>query len=362
MPRRGRVPKYCKTSHRIRAYEDRKRAEALAQAERRGTSRSQRLPGLDLDALDGAFHLGTEAVVAAARDVLQAAGHDPAPLVGVTTPVELSASGQSATHRLEGAMNHATRASRTKPSELRVSVQNLVEAIREGMAVRGLPEIDLDAAAAWWLVVPLNKALKEAEATLTTAPRSPRQLDAARTGLLAAAAAFTDPDEYERRSVSSGRANLSIAVPGPDGSLAQGLFETDSDGRRKTVRWAPDSNLLATSELAEMAGRPPGFRYHWEDKRVWEQLGHDMIVLSCGWRAFPGRLPPLLRRRASTALGGQLRSDLGGTSEWAVPARAIVRWLVGQGYVTVMAADSGGRPNPVSVDDLRAKHGVLMIR
>ena len=62
-----------------------------------------------------------------------------------------------------------------------------------------------------------------------------------------------------------------------------------------------------------------------------------MIVVACGWHAYPDRLPPALDRRGSASLGEQLRRDLGGTSEWAVHAYDVVKWLSRTGLVTLIA-------------------------
>jgi hypothetical protein len=130
--------------------------------------------------------------------------------------------------------------------------------------------------------------------------------------------------------------HLAVAVPGPAG-FAPGTFETQTVGRHKLVYWAPDGDSYSTRTLAQLAGRPDGFRYRWADKRVWEQLAHDMIVVACGWNGYPDRLPPALGRTAAASLGEQLRGDLGRTSEWAVHAYDIVNWLSRTGLVTRIA-------------------------
>jgi len=226
----------------------------------------------------------------------------------------------------------------TKPSELRTSIEVLAEAIRHMLAAGGLPEIDPSSAASWELVVPVSKALGDAEATVAGAPRSARSLHAAQGQLLAAAEALSDPEAHAQGSLSWGRsAHLAIAVPGPDGALPAGVFETDVVGRRKSVFWAPGDDAFRGEPLAMVVGRPEGFRYRWEDKRVWEQLAHDMIVVSCGWRAHPEWVPAALRGAARAALGQQLRLDLGATAEWALHAATIVGWLARRGHISVIA-------------------------
>ncbi len=69
---------------------------------------------------------------------------------------------------------------------------------------------------------------------------------------------------------------------------------------------------------------------------MWEQLAHDMIVVACGWQTHPDRLPRALSRHASILLGEQLRRDIGVTSDWAVHAQTIVKWLARTGLVTVI--------------------------
>ena len=225
----------------------------------------------------------------------------------------------------------------TKPNELRTSIEALAETIRHVLAARGLPEIDPSSAASWDLVVPVGKALHDAEAMLSAAGRSARTLHAAQGKLLAAAEALSDPEAHAQGSLSWRSSHLAVAVPGPDGALPAGVFETDVVGKYKNVFWAPADDAFRGQPLANVAGRPEGFRYRWEDKRVWEQLAHDLIVVSCGWRGHPQWMPAVLRGGARAALGQQLRQDLGATTEWAVHADTIVGWLARQGHVSVIA-------------------------
>ncbi len=95
-------------------------------------------------------------------------------------------------------------------------------------------------------------------------------------------------------------------VPGPDGALPTGIFETAGVGRNKSVFWVPGAEAFRGQALAEVVGRGEGFRYRWDDRRVWEQLAHDMIVVSCGWRTHPDWIPPALRGAARSALARQL--------------------------------------------------------
>lgn len=64
--------------------------------------------------------------------------------------------------------------------------------------------------------------------------------------------------------------------------LGRRSLETEVVGRYKNVFWAPGDHAFRGEPLANVVGRPEGFRYRWEDKRVWDQLAHDMIVVSCG--------------------------------------------------------------------------------
>ncbi|MFN2617722.1 MAG: hypothetical protein ABR581_11485 [Thermoleophilaceae bacterium] len=181
----------------------------------------------------------------------------------------------------------------------------------------------------------MSEALQRAEAAVAASPRSSRSLQSSLATLLSAAGALGNPEATATQRISYGR-HLAVGVPGPAG-FAAGTFETDTVGRYKGVYWAPDGDSHSTRTLGQQAGRPEGFRYRWQDKRVWEQLAHDMIVVACGWNAYPDRLPPALGRRAAAPLGEQLRRDLGGTSEWAVHAYDIVKWLSRTGLVTLIA-------------------------
>lgn len=249
-----------------------------------------------------------------------------------------SAASAAVLQELEAAIADAAAVTVTKPNELRTSIEDLGEAIRHVLAAMELPEIDPSTAASWELVVPVSKALRDAEATIASAPRSPRSLYTAQGRLLAAAEALSDPEAHVQGSLSWGRAShLAIAIPGPDGALPAGVFETDLIGRQKTVFWAPGEDVFRGEPLAVVVGRPEGFRYRWEDRGVWERLAHDMIVVACGWRAHPGWMPAALRGAARTALGQQLRVDLGATSAWALHADTIVSWLARQGHISVIA-------------------------
>lgn len=254
-------------------------------------------------------------------------------VVRVTTP-----DSSAALQELQAVVTHAAAVTVTKPNELRASIDEMAEAIRHVLATKGLPEIDPTSAASWELVVPVSKALHDAEATLVAAPRSARTLHAAQGKLLAAAEALSDPEAHAQRSPPWGSSShLAIAVPGPDGDLPNGVFETDVVGRIKNVFWAPGDTSFHGEPLANVVGRPEGFRYRWEDKRVWEQLAHDMIVVSCGWRTHPQWMPAVLRGAARASLGQQLRQDLGATTDWALHADTIVGWLTRRGHVSVIA-------------------------
>lgn len=307
-PRRGRIPTYCKTSHRIRAYEQRKMAAALAEvAQRSAPPEMVKRSGNRAKAISSGVRVSSAAPAA----VLQ---------------------------ELQAAIAEAAAVTVTKPNELRTSIEALGEAIRDVLTALGLPEIDPSTAACWELVVPVSKALRDAQATIADAPRSARSLYTAQGKLLAAAEALSDPQAHVQGSLSWRRSShLAIAIPGPDGALPDGVFETDVVGRQKTVFWAPGDHVFRGEPLAIVVGRPEGFRYRWEEKSVWEQLAHDMIVVSCGWRVHPGWMPAALRGAARTALGQQLRLDLGATTEWALHADTIVSWLARQGHTSLIA-------------------------
>jgi hypothetical protein len=190
--------------------------------------------------------------------------------------------------------------------------------------------------APWWsLVLPVSDALRRADSTIDRATRSTRALQLALDSLVSAAAALADPEANAKR-FSSGPRQLAVAVPGPAG-FAGGTFETEMVGRSKLVYWAAE-DTYATKPLPQLAGRAEGFRYRWDDKRIWEHLARDMIVVACGWHTCPDRLPPALARAASGVVAQQLRWDLG-TSEWALHAQAIVNWLARTGLVTVITTD-----------------------
>ena len=250
----------------------------------------------------------------------------------------------AALQELQAVVTEAAAVTVTKPNELRASIEDMAQAIRSVLAAKGMPEIDPSNAASWGLVVPISKALHDAEAALVAAPRSARTLHAAQGKLLVAAEALSDPEAHVQGSPSWDRSSLAIAVPGPDGDLPAGVFETDVVGRYKNVFWAPGDGAFRVEPLANVVGRPEGFRYRWEDKRVWEQLAHDMIVVSCGWRTHPQWMPAVLRGTAQASLGRQLRQDLGATTDWALHADTIVGWLTRRGHVSPIIRGRPDRP------------------
>ena len=273
----------------------------------------------------------------------------------VLSSVRVTTSDPSASLKeLQAVVTEAAAVTVTKPNELRSSIEDLAESIRHVLAAKGLPEIDPSSAASWELVVPVNNALHDAEAMLAAAPRSARTLHTAQGKLLTAAEALSDPEAHVQGSLAWGRSShLAIAVPGPDGALPAGVFETDVIGRYKNVFWAPGDNAFRGELLAKVVGRPEGFRYRWEDKRVWEQLAHDMIVVSCGWQGHPQWMPAALRGAARAALGQQLRQDLGATTEWALHADTIVGWLARRGHVSVIAP---ARSDRAALSIVRSTH------
>ncbi len=301
-PRRGRIPIYCKASHRVRAYEQR-RIAALVETAQQGSS---------------------------AEASVRSNGRGERLSVRVTTSAAL--------RQLREVVAQTSVVPVTKPNELRHSIEALAAAIRGVLASAELPEIDPSNAAAWELVVPVSRALHDSETTLADTPRSARSLHAAQGRLLSAANALADPEAYTTGFPRAG--HLAIAVPGPDCALPAGFFETQMVGRYKNVFWT--GTALNGEALATVAGRPDGFRYRWEDKRVrvWEQLAHDMIVVCCGWQTHPQWLPPVLRRAAAAALGSQLLQDLGSTSDWAVHAETIVHWLERGGHISIISLEN----------------------
>ncbi len=339
---RGRIPKFCKRSHRTRAHEQRTRAGVGNEVQS------------CLDQLGAAFGCGTEAVVDTARQLLVAArqGAPPEMVAGTAEHDQAGFGGatleqSSATATLQPAVVAAAGASPTSPAELRRSVAALAGAIRQVLRDASLPETPPETIGAWRLVVPVNEALQRADATLVSATRSAPKLVAAQRRLLSAAAALMDPAAAQAAVYDL---PLRVGVPGPDRQLRCGTFMTDVDGQRKVVMWSPDENVLNLEALPVVAGRHAGAHYRWKDNRVWEELARDMVVVACGWRSCPDRLPLVLRRNAVPALAVRLHQDLAG-SEWALSAATIVRWLSVSGHITVVgqlartaADDEGGLP------------------
>lgn len=252
--------------------------------------------------------------------------------VTVTTSGPRSSAGPSAVEvrqRLEDSVA-AARAARSK--QLRPAVQALAAAVVDVCATEGLPLIGEQDEALWALVAPASRAVNDARSAL--GGRSTQRLEHARQQLLAAAVALANPVAYAARGI--GRpSSLPIVVPGPDGVIPTGLVDCELERGARVVRWYPEGWTGQAELLPVVVGRPAEFRYRWNDRRVWDQLAEDLIVLCCGWRTAPKALPPALGR-ARLGLGNQLRVDIS-KGTWTLQPTTIVGWLQRAGIVIAPA-------------------------
>ena len=296
--RPGPPPRYCRPSHRQRAY------EARLKAGRRD---------------------GGQPVTVTATRLVPSDHHE---RVGLT-PAEGSS-------RLEAALRGAQPAP-TQLGELREAVETLMSAITNALGSHGLPVLTADDEARWALVAPVSRAVRAAAGTLTQHGRSRRQLDHAYRELVAAGLALSDPGAFAERQSGFGHRDLAIVVPGPDGAIPTGLIDCEVESGTRVVRWYPQGWSREGEPLPQVAGRPADFRYRWQDRRVWDQLALDLIILCCGWRTAPSDLPPALAR-SRQLLGNQLRRDIS-KGTWAVEPASVVRWLAHADAITVYGAD-----------------------
>jgi hypothetical protein len=289
--RRGPVPRYCRASHRQRAYEKRRGLRAATTIYRPVTVTSPRSDRPDADTADR----------------------------------RRAPSSPEARRRLDAARRAAHASSSTQATTLRPVVEQLAEALTDVFSSLGLPVIDGDTEALWALVQPVSQVLRQARETLEKRARSPRQLEAVRQQLLSAATAVADPAEHADRQSRYGRPRLPIVVPGPDGAIPTGVIDCELVGGTRRVRWYPKGWTHDADLLPQVAGRSPDFRYRWQDRRVWEQLALDLIILCCGWRTAPAALPPALKE-ARILLGNQLRRDIS-VGTWTLQPAAVLTWL-----------------------------------
>jgi hypothetical protein len=77
-------------------------------------------------------------------------------------------------------------------------------------------------------------------------------------------------------------------------------------------------------------GRPAGFRYRWQDKKVWVELAGDLIVFCCGWRTAPGSVLWCSSPAAGTA------------GHWRRPAKPRLAWACGWLRVVLLAGCIAG--------------------
>lgn len=238
---------------------------------------------------------------------------------------------------LRAAVRTAQAAPSRRPAELRAGVEALLVAVTSAMGAAGLPVIGPDEEPLWSLVEPCSRAVRTARGTLAERGRSARGLDDARHALLAAAAAFLDPVGHADRAY--GRPRLPVLLPGPDGQVPSGVIDCEIECGARTVRWYPEGWKREGDLLAIVAGRPAEFRYRWADKRTWEELALDMIIICCGWASAPKDLPPALRQ-GRALLAHELRTNFA-TGTWALESGQVVKWLVRSGVVSVLSAEVG---------------------
>ena len=295
-PRRGPAPRFCRPSHKQRAYEARRR---------------------------GSQHNGpTQRVTVTTIET----GADPPS----SRPTRLRPSSSSTT---AASLDAALATAQSAPSQLgslRAAVDALATALGDTVEDLGLPVIAAEDEARWALVEPVSRALRAAADTLAERTRSTRRLDNVRRNLVAAAVAIKDP-ETARRTSYTRITRLPVVVPGPDGTVPSGVIDCDLEAGTRTVRWYPDGWKREGELLSVVAGRPTGFRYRWQDRRVWDMLALDLIILCCGWRTDPAALPPALKR-SQVWLGNQLRSDIS-VGTWALQPSDVVRLLESAGLV-----------------------------
>ena len=223
-------PDLCKTRHRIRAYEQRRIAAAIAEAEQRGSSGPPRPTAISAWS---ATTLGFR--------------------VRMRRRYRSSTCGGRLSYRVDA--DPAERAAGEHRGGRRGDAH--------GALRHRLPEIDRDAAPRWSLIVPISDALQEGDSAVAAAPRSSRSLQRALDAFcrwLPHWLTLRRPRNWGHGPASGGGRAWARDFPGARSRPTRWAGPRACYGRRRGHQLHPGAGGTC--------GRSEGFRYRWDDKGV----------------------------------------------------------------------------------------------
>lgn len=279
---RGPVPKFCRRSHRQRAYEATRTDAAVPAAPPPSADSTQ--------------------VLSALQDLLD----DPVDPVDANRPTVLG----PRLAQLLDAVNAAIRTARYDPD-------------------------DLDATRFFLISADVVEPLLTQRRVLLDHPRSAKHLARALADTQRYGQALLNPGAAgERAEFTRGRL-LRVAVPGPDRLLPPGVIEVDYDTKgHRDIRWYPADESIHDGAQLHTVARHRTEPHRFSDLDDWTNIARDLIVVCTGWITSPLPPPTSLDRQAAKDLGTQLMRQFR-TGPWSITSHEIVDWLSGSGYITV---------------------------
>ena len=277
---RGPLPKFCRRSHRQRAYE----------AKRLATTANSSPP---------------ESVT----------GHG-------DTPSVLDLAGLE--QLLEAEVG-------SKPTARRAAIEAQVNEIRAVLSQLGVDDLtDSDNINRLINLGLVAELAQRAAATAADHPRSAQQLGAALSQLSVAGSALINPSigaVRERRST----APLPVAVPGPPNNrVLHGTIACElNPSNHREVHWYTDTDAVDDQLLSHLVGRATPYRF--ATINHWTELATDIVTVTCGWLRSPLPPPPVLTL-GTQQLGRHLYHNYR-SGEWAITSTTITHWLQTNGYI-----------------------------
>jgi len=222
-----------------------------------------------------------------------------------------------------------------RPTVLAPRLEQLIDAVVAVIRAVGYDPDDLDATRLFVVAADVVEPLLAQRRVLVDHPRSAKKLARALADTERFARALLDPAATaERAKFTHGRL-LRVAVPGPDRLLPPGVVEVDFDtsGHRE-VRWYPSYDSIHDGAQLHRVARRRNDPHRFSDLDDWTNLARDLIIVCAGWITSPLPMPTSLDQRASRELGGQLMRQFR-TGPWSITGEEVLSWLTSCGYVTV---------------------------
>lgn len=297
--RRGVPPRYCRASHRQRAYEARQ------------------------------------------KDLPTATKQKPA-------PIDVAAFSELAKRATDSAL---TETDRRRPTAARARAVELLDAAVEALAVLGVTDLDDADQLARTTVVPrLVQAVKRSQRTIVNEPRKTKALLAAGDQLAGVLTGLANPEQL---NTSSERimAPVPILVPplGAEGPLIatepvndHGLpdghaiaYPTNRRSKRLHVAIESQDNDVRLLSLFL-----PDIVDEWSvatadrgrARTAWESLGRALTIIATGYH-HPDTEPPPSLLNGGTYIGRRLSEDLARATHWRIPLDDIRHRLADASYI-----------------------------